>query len=271
MSEGHHGGKALGIIGCQVFEDEIVHLLSSDDSIDRVMIVESPESKSLFDKLARTDRTDKVALRKELRVDDRPPNDGFTVIIHILPISFHQTPSALRAMVMSEIWKMEPSCAAILLFYGLCGNAFKNIDSLTSGLRTRVVILRDCRDKIVDDCVGAVLGGTEEYLEFLRTDKGGYPLNTMWAHNFRHFMNEIQLLGENSDLEEAKFVFECMDYHKIVELDTGLGGEEYHRRIREIAESFSLEVLTVPCTLKVIDASYQSAKECLDDMEIRFR
>jgi hypothetical protein len=271
MSDGGHKGKALGIIGCQVFEDEIVHLLSKDGSIDHIGIVQSPESKGLFDKLTKADLGDKVVFRKDVSVEERPPGEGFNVIVHILPISLHQTPAALRAMVMSEIWKMEPSCGSVLVIYGLCGNAFKNIDILTSGLRTSVVILRDCRDKIVDDCVGAVLGGTEEYLNFLKTDKGGYPLNTMWASNFRHFMNEIQLLGETSEIEEAKFVFQCMNYSKIVELDTGLGGDEYHRQIKDIASLFGFEVERVPCTLSVMEVSYRSAKERLDDGNVRFR
>lgn len=264
MSSTMKGGKALGIIGCQVFEDEIVHLISGDDSIDHVEVIESPESKSLYNKLATTDHADRVEFRKAEAFEDRPPEDGFSVIVRILPISLHQTPTALRAMVMSEIWRMEPSCASVLVFYGLCGNAFKNIDALTFGLRTSVVILKDGRDKIVDDCVGAVLGGTEEYLNFLMTDKGGYPLNTMWASNFRHFMQEMQLLRDNGDIEEAKMVFQCMDYSNIVELDTGLGGDAYHRRIEEIASWFGFGVRRVPCTLKVMHVSYQRAK---DNME----
>jgi hypothetical protein len=143
-----------------------------------------------------------------------------------------------------------------LVFYGQCGNAFKNIDTMTSGLRISVIILKDYRDKIVDDCVGAVLGGTEEYLTFLKRDKGGCPLNTMWASNFRHFMNEIQLIGETSEMEEARFVFRCMNYSKIAKFDTGLGGDEYHHKIREIASMFGFEVSRVPCTLKVMDVSY---------------
>jgi hypothetical protein len=264
MTASIKGGKALGIIGCQVFEDEIVHLISGDTTIDHVQVVESPESKSLYEKLARTEHADRLEYRKELAVEDTPPDRGFSVIVRVLPISLHQTPRALRAMVMSEIWRMEPFCDSVLVFYGLCGNAFANIDALTTGLRTSVVILKDGRDKIVDDCVGAVLGGTEEYLHFLMTDKGGYPLNTMWASNFRHFMKEIQLLRENSDIEEAKMVFQCMDYSKIVELDTGLGGEEYHRRIQEIASWFGFEVRRVPCTLKVMYVSYQKAKDNLE-------
>jgi hypothetical protein len=258
------GGRALGIIGCQVFEDEIVHLIAGDSTIDHVEVVESPESKGLYDKLARTDHAGSLEYRKAAAFEDGPPDDGFSVIVRILPISLHQTPPALRAMVMSEIWRMEPSCASVLVFYGLCGNAFKNIEALTSGLRTSVVILKDGRDKIVDDCVGAVLGGTEEYLNFLMTAKGGYPLNTMWAANFRHFMKEIQLLRDNSDIEEAKMVFQCMDYSSIVELDTGLGGEEYHRRIEEIASWFGFGVRRVPCTLKVMYVSYQRAKDNLE-------
>jgi hypothetical protein len=271
MTSSMKGGKALGIIGCQVFEDEIVHLISGDTTIDHVEVVESPESKSLYDKLSRTEQAGRVEYRKAAAFEEGPPEKGFSVIIRILPISLHQTPQALRAMVMSEIWRMEPSCASVLVFYGLCGNAFKNIDALTSGLRSSVVILKDGRDKIVDDCVGAVLGGTEEYLNFLMTDKGGYPLNTMWASNFRHFMKEIQLLQDNCDIEEAKTVFQCMDYSKIVELDTGLGGEEYHRRIQEIASWFGFEVRRVPCTLKVLYVSYQKAKDNLEKVEERAR
>ena len=126
--------------------------------------MESPESKALFDKLTLAGKGDRFEYRKEVSVEEGPPPDGFSVIGRILPISLQQTPAALRATVMSEMWKMEPSCASILVWYGLCGNAFQNIDSLTTGLRGPVVILKDCRDKIVDDCVGAVLGGSEEYL-----------------------------------------------------------------------------------------------------------
>jgi Protein of unknown function (DUF1638) len=92
----------------------------------------------------------------------------------------------------------------------------------------------------------------------------------MWASNFRRFMKEIQLLNESSDIGEAKFVFQCMNYSKIVELDTGLGGEEYHRKIEEIAAMFGFEVRRNPCTLKVMDFSYQWAKAHLDDGKPRY-
>jgi hypothetical protein len=268
MTAAMKGGRALGIIGCQAFEDEIVHLISCDKTIDRVEVVESPESRGLYEKLARTDLIGRLEYRKATAFEEGPPDQGFSVVVRILPISLHQKPPVLRAMVMSEIWKMEPSCASVLVFYGLCGNAFRKIDELTTGLRTSVVILKDGRDKIVDDCVGAVLGGTEEYLNFLMTDKGGYPLNTMWAANFRHFMQEIQLLRDNGDIDEARMVFQCMNYSKIVELDTGLGGEEYHRSIQEIASWFGFDVHRVPCTLKVMQLSYQKAKEQLEKVDL---
>ena len=66
-------------------------------------------------------------------------------------------------------------------------------------------------------------------------------------------------------------MFQCMNYSKIVELDTGLGGDEYHRQIKDIASLFGFEVERVPCTLSVMEVSYRSAKERLDDGNVRFR
>ena len=53
-----------------------------------------------------------------------------------------------------------------------------------------------------------------------------------------------------------------------MELDTGLGGEEYHRSIQEIASWFGFDVHRVPCTLKVMELSYEKAKEQLEKVDL---
>ena len=134
-------------------------------------VVESPESKGLYEKLARTDLISRLEYRKATAFEEGPPDQGFSVVVRILPISLHQA-VGLEGDGDVQIWRIEPSCASVLVFYGLCGNAFRKIEELTTGLRTSVVILKDSRNSIVDDCVGAVLGGTEEYLNFLMTGQG---------------------------------------------------------------------------------------------------
>ncbi|MGE5379258.1 MAG: DUF1638 domain-containing protein, partial [Candidatus Saccharibacteria bacterium] len=123
---------------------------------------------------------------------------------------------------------------------------------------------RDERNLIVDDCVGAVLGGTEEYLKFLKEDKGGYPLSHMWADNWRDFMRETQLLRDGDNLEEVKMVFQCMGYSKVVKLDTGIvDRSEYDRDLEEFARIFGFEIESVSCTTKVVQSSYRKARTLL--------
>jgi hypothetical protein len=86
----------------------------------------------------------------------------------------------------------------------------------------------------------------------------------MWAANWRNFMHEVQLLRDPNDVEDAKYVFQCMEYTRVVKLQTGLGdGEAYQNQIEEFAAAFGLRIEEVPCTLKVVEQSYQAAKSCL--------
>ncbi len=41
----------MGIIGCRVFEDEIVHVLSNDPEVERIYLVKNKENISLLHKL----------------------------------------------------------------------------------------------------------------------------------------------------------------------------------------------------------------------------
>lgn len=162
---------------------------------------------------------------------------------------------------MEEMKKVASLCSAILIFYGLCGNAFRGIDKIAAEFETPVIILRDEVGLVVDDCIGAVLGGAEEYRNFILNDKGGYTLNTMWAANWRNFMHETQLLHDPNDPEEAKIIFQCMDYKKVIMLRTGLGDQEaFERQATEFADTFGLGRGEVPCTLKVVESSYRAAK-----------
>jgi hypothetical protein len=184
-----------------------------------------------------------------------------SAVVLINPISLHQSPPHLREQVMAEAEGLSSFCHSILVFYGLCGNAFRAIDRLAEDLKVPLLILRDGEGLVVDDCVGAVLGGAKEYRDFLLRDKGGYTLNTMWAANWRHFMVETQLMRAPDQTEDARMVFQCMDYRRVVMLDTGLGdGEAFHRQAQEFESIFGLGHGEERCTLRVVETSYGMAK-----------
>ncbi len=254
--------KVLGIIGCQVLEDEIVHVISSDDEVTNVVIIMDSEAKALSEKIRDKAPKKRIAVMPSNEARANIFEDGLNVIVKILPIALHQVGSDLREHVVSEIERMERFCDAALIFYGLCGQSFRNIDGITSKFRIPVLILRDSEHRVVDDCVGTVLGGTDEYLDFLRRDRGGYTLNSMWASNWRHFMKETQIISDENNIEEAKMVFECMGYTSVVKLDTGLADHDtYDKAINDFAETFNLNVVCVNCTLTVVENSYLEAKK----------
>jgi hypothetical protein len=254
----------LGIVGCEVLTDEMVHSISNEKSLKAVLIVETPEGSQAYGKLRAVAPDMKVQLSGEGELWSNIPVERPSAVLMVMPISLHQAPSELREKVMFKLLELSGLCESIVVFYGLCGNAFREIDRLTSGLRVPVTILRDDKARIVDDCIGATLGGTEEYLSYLREEKGEYPLNTMWALRWRHYMHETQLLRDPDDLEEARMVFRCMGYSVVTMLDTGLGdSNEYEREVKGFADLFGLRIRRIPCRTRVADNAFHKAVEML--------
>jgi len=254
----------LGIVGCEVLTDEMVHVIALEERLKAVVVVESKESEDAYEKLRKLAPDKKVMKSGEGEMWSNVPSERPTALLMVMPIALHQAPAELREKVMFKLLELGGLCESIVVFYGLCGNAFREIDRLVSGLRVPVTILRDCKDKIVDDCIGATLGGTEEYYHYLREEHGEYPLNTMWAHKWRDYMHETQLLRDPNDVEEAKMVFSCMGYSKVTMLDTGLGDRAaYEREVNEFAGLFGLSVKRLECHPNVTEGSFRRAVERL--------
>lgn len=79
----------------------------------------------------------------------------------------------------------------------MCGNAFRNLEMITAGMRVPVTILRDDDGSMIDDCFDTELGGRQEYRDFLINQDGpSYVLNTMWAANWRAFRQDMQMMHD---------------------------------------------------------------------------
>jgi hypothetical protein len=260
MEELASSRKVIAVIGCQVLEDEVSHVIGTDPEIQSIFVLESPQAMGIADKFRRLGREHVHEVKPE-DLDAALPQNGLSAVVWIKPIGLHQSPAHLREEVVANARQLAPLCDSILIFYGLCGNAFRGIDDIAEEFDVPLIILRDGQGLIVDDCIGAVLGGSEEYRAFLLRDKGGYTLNTMWAANWRHFMVETQFLHDPNDPEEVGMVLQCLDYRNVVMLDTGLGDREaFRRQAEELARIFGLGNSEEQCTLRVVEESYRLAK-----------
>jgi hypothetical protein len=251
----------LGIISCRLFEDELVHILLRDREIERLFLVENDDSQDLFKKLKQAEPRFEIVLVKEEDLLSITVPEGYSVNLWIKPMALHQKPEELKEEILRSIRIMQEHSKAVLLFYGLCGNAFRKIGKLTEEFSVPVTILRDAQGLIVDDCIGTVLGGTSEYYEQLRKSSGTFFLTPMWAGNWRELFHKVQILADSSDIEGARYIFECVGYKNVIKLDTGLGDQEdFERNIEEFATLFNFKRGVVDCTLSVVERSYDQAK-----------
>jgi hypothetical protein len=257
--------KVLGIVGCQVLEDEMAYIVTSDQEVGHILVIDGTEERTLANKIQRLAPDREVSCFDEtfdLKAFQLPSSAEMTVVLWLKPISLHQSPPLLREEVMKVVGKLEGIVQSVLIFYGECGSAFRNISLLAEKTRVPITMLKDKDGSPIDDCYGTVLGGREEYRQFLIRQPGpAYILNSMWAANWRHFMQEIQILRDPNDIEEAKEVFKFMDYKTIVGLNTGLVDQaEFERQLDEFAGIFGLQKESRRCSLHVVDSSYQEAK-----------
>lgn len=259
----------LGIVGCHVFEDEIAHVVYNDLEVSNVFVIDNDESKGLIAKLRLLDPEKRIIRMAEEWLETAPVPNERSIIIWVKPISLHQSPVKLRDEVTSTIYRMRRLCRSILLFYGICGNAFRSIEDIAKKAKTSVTILRDGNDHIVDDCIGTVIGGTEEYLEQLRSSNLAFYFSPMWAANWRKFFNEFQILRDPDDMEQAQIIFENMGYDRVLKLDTGLGNRRFFdSNVKEFSDKFSLDTGTIDCTLRVVQSSYKKARQLLETNRI---
>ncbi|MDD1769672.1 MAG: DUF1638 domain-containing protein [Methanomassiliicoccales archaeon] len=255
------GSRTLAIVGCRLFEDELVHVLVDDNDISEVFVVDDQESKDLRQKLAKKGIHVRITQVAEAEISRLERPDGFSVLVWVKPMALHQKPEKLKEDVIGTVGKLESVSDAVLLFYGLCGNAFRHVDRDTSASQVPVVILRDEKKQIVDDCIGCVLGGTDEYLAQLRKSIGTFFLTPMWAANWRELFHKVQILQDPNDVEGARYIFKCVGYKKVVKMETGLGDDaEFDERVKEFAQLFDFELGSVKCTLSVVESSYEEAK-----------
>jgi len=121
-------GNVLGIVGCPILEDEIVYAVGRDSGITKVMVVNSEDAQNLVRKLRKAEGPPVQLIGREEIGSLKA--DGFSLLVYMKPMALHEDPQHLRQEVMDTVHEVAGVCRSILLFYGLCGNAFKDLKEI---------------------------------------------------------------------------------------------------------------------------------------------
>jgi hypothetical protein len=245
----------LGIITCQILELEFAYILSNDPDVATVRILENRFAIGFCEAMER------ISGRRVERIRYlTPPSDyspaGLDVVVRVMEVGLHRVIQDLKNGVRDAASELAGGVDAILVGYGLCGNAFQNPDELFADIGVPIFMPMD-GDHVVDDCVGLVIGGREYYYEEQCRCAGTMFLPPGWSRHWK-----TVLLSGNGKRHDLKMLKRLMaEYKRLLILPTPvMSEEEMAPSAREFIEMFGLEPEIRPGTLSLLDRTWAAVK-----------
>lgn len=238
----------LTVIGCPVLEDELLYGILKDNEDKDIYVVEAEPSKSLRRKFERYNipyvsiSGQAFINRKEIFNSSR-----YSIVIKMLDIALHLEPKYLRSKVEEEVVSVSHVSDVIALYYGMCGNVGWDASKWAeeNGL-CPVLVFRDEKNRVCDDCVSVAVGGIDNYLKLLKAHTGQMLFTPGVAVNWIDFMDVYDTCKDTSEksVESMKCLFKKYNYDTVVEIDTGLGdSEEMRKATKEFAETYDFNIV----------------------------
>ena len=249
--------SVLGILTCEILELEFAHLLNSDNDITRVTVLESNRSLRMIDALesAGSQNLERIPAL-DLFASDSP--NCLEVLVQVLELGLHNRKKLLQQGLIDAACAMGPKVDAILLGYGLCGNALEKPDELLADAGVPIFIPMD-EDHPVDDCVGLLIGGRRKYYEEQCKVAGTFFMIPGWTCHWRRIFDKE--FG-NVSVELARRLFQ--NYERSLLIPTPVMSEKtLHQNANEFNTRFGLREEFRAGTMDILLDSWNSAKAFL--------
>lgn len=255
---------AISFLACRMFEDEIIHIIENDSAITSLLIVENEDCKGLVEKL------ESVGISYELSSKDDLPSgsegesaENLLIVVEMLELALHAVPDNLKKVVYQKVIELSEHSDGILLFYGLCGNVLGKIEDDLKYLPCPVHILKEDNGDVIDDCIGAALGGRAEYLEKLKgfNGVGTFFMTPVWAAHWREMLVSAGMTPDPDDIKMSKFVFDYAGYKNVAKMDTGLYYEkQFGSMVEEFAQLFDFNIIEMKAGPQLLVHCYEQLK-----------
>ena len=250
----------LAVVTCQILELEFAHILSNDTDITETWVVYDDFSKELT-RLLEKDRTQRVYRINAAEGFATEKTDGITVLVQVMEVGLHTNIPILRRGVLSVVEKIAPLVDAVLLGYGLCGNAFNPEEFPFKDIPVPVMLPLDAEGP-VDDCVGLIIGGRDNYYAEQCRCAGTMFMNAGFS---RHWETILSRVPEKLMDQKERILKRLMgDYKRSLLLPTPVLSETQMRQNTEkFSEKYNLYTETRPGTLALLESAWQKAKQAV--------
>ncbi|MBW1851803.1 MAG: DUF1638 domain-containing protein [Deltaproteobacteria bacterium] len=134
--------SVLGIVTCEILELEFAHLLNHDPELSRVTVLDDSQSERLIEALESNGIQN---LKRISRVNEftQDSKGQFEVLVCVLELGLHSRKQSLQEGLRKAVLALSPHVDALLLGYGLCGNALEKPDELLSDAGVPIFIPMD--------------------------------------------------------------------------------------------------------------------------------
>jgi hypothetical protein len=247
----------IGLLMCEVLEEEMAHLLSRNSAVSRISVVASEFSESFRDFVAGSGGRFEVLDN----IDDFQPSGGVDVLVSVLEVALHMVKENLREGVRSAAMALAQHADVLMLGYGMCGNVLEDPERVLSGIGLPVIVPRNDDGSIIDDCVCLVLGGTECYLDQVRKEAGTWFLTPGWLRHWETLL--VKELGAK-DIPTVKWIFDRTGYKRALMVETGVGdSEDFLLESEKFAGLFEFYLETTAGSLKILERELEEAVTAL--------
>lgn len=274
----------LSIVACGMLEDELVYVLSKDNELQQLIVVENRESSGFLRKLRlrncnpRTAFLDRVPMLLKDRYSPgfsvstrllscfpllkkfcrkRKNREEVSVVVNLLSLGLHADLEILKAEVYRNILSMASFSDRILIFYGTCGRALGKLEEDLSDLKCPLFFLKDRNGETIEDCISLALGGNEAYARAMTEFQGmgTIYLTPMWASSWK------RLEKENGSRDFNKHYLKNPLYCMAAKIDSGLITDpDFHTNVREFACTFGMKVVNLKGSVEITEQSYLDAR-----------
>jgi len=244
----------IGILACKMLQDEIIYLIQNDPAVHNTILIENGEHPEFAEKLDKLH----IPYTMAASIDDVSDADlsdtdksSVTFIVWNLELGLHEFPKKLKEKVYKCTETFAKKAHGIYLFYGLCGNVLGRIEEDFKAIcpSCPVVILRDGDGEVVDDCIGAAVGGRRAYLSLLKSFKGVgtlifTPMYSATVDEFFEHGRQRHMFSEEQITEMNKYMFQASNYKQLAHLDTGLHfNDNIEEKAKKFADKYGLEII----------------------------
>ncbi|MBT3367554.1 MAG: DUF1638 domain-containing protein [Nitrospina sp.] len=250
----------IGIITCEILELEFAHLLANDSEVEGITVVEDTHSAAIIDALSPHRADGGAILRRIPYLKEFTPNHEhrMEVLVRVLELALHNRKKNLQNGLIKAAKEMGRYVDAIVLGYGLCGNALRDPDELLSDAGAPVFIPMD-QDHPVDDCIGLVMGGREHYYGEQCKIAGTFFMIPGWTRHWKHLLKE-----EYGGFDPAlmKKIFGMAKYERSLLIPNPvLSQNEMEENIAEFNELFGFRTDIRQGTLAILEDTWKSMKK----------